>query len=209
MRALSVDPVDDTRDTFRALVDAMSRPGTVERTPVAPAHHAVAATLVDHEVTMHGGDDRLRTALDWESRHSEAAFEEADIVFVDGDTSGCVVDAKRGSLKEPSDGATVVYRVDALVAPDETAVSDDPADGLDTRDAQTDGNDAPELVLSLSGPGVPGSRRVGVRGLPEDEVEAIAEAQSAYPRGVDVYLTTDDRLVALPRSVDVAVEEVA
>ncbi|WP_327051611.1 phosphonate C-P lyase system protein PhnH [Halomicrococcus gelatinilyticus] len=201
MRALSVDPVADTRETFRALVDATSRPGAVERTPVAPAHHAVAATLVDHEVTIRGGDERLRAALDRESRRSDAAFEEADVVFVDGDTDGRVVDAKRGSLKEPSDGATVVYRVDDLVAPDDLSASDEPTDCVDTTDESTD-----VLVLSLSGPGVPGSRRVGVRGLPAAEVDAIAEAQSTYPRGVDVYLTAADRLVSLPRSVDVDVE---
>jgi alpha-D-ribose 1-methylphosphonate 5-triphosphate synthase subunit PhnH len=55
MRALGVDPVYGTRATFRALVDAIACPGTVEEAPALPADHAVLATPVDHEVTPHRG----------------------------------------------------------------------------------------------------------------------------------------------------------
>jgi alpha-D-ribose 1-methylphosphonate 5-triphosphate synthase subunit PhnH len=41
--------------------------------------------------------------------------------------------------------------------------------------------------------------------LPAAEVAAIREAQSDYPRGVDVLLTADDRVAALPRSVELEV----
>ncbi|WP_254546770.1 phosphonate C-P lyase system protein PhnH [Halomarina pelagica] len=185
MRALDVDPVHDTRETFRALLDAASRPGTVERTPVAPAVNAVVATLVDHEVTVHGGSETLRAALDRERRLSRAPFEEADLIVAAGDTDGRVTDAERGTLKEPSEGATVIYEVDALAA-DATRVNG--------------------LALSVTGPGVPGTRTFGVGGLPATEVGAIAEAQSTYPRGVDVFLVDEERVAALPRSVEVEVE---
>ncbi|SFK67882.1 alpha-D-ribose 1-methylphosphonate 5-triphosphate synthase subunit PhnH [Halogranum rubrum] len=189
MRALDIDPVHDTRETFRALVDATSRPGTVEQTPTTPAVHAVVATLVDHEVTLHGGGDELRTTLGRESRLDTAPFEDADVVVVDGHTDGRVTVAKRGSLKEPSEGATLVYEVADLSADTEPI----------------DGDDDQTLTLAVSGPGVPDTRTFGVDGLPATEVEAIAEAQSGYPRGVDVYLAADDRVVGLPRSVDLSV----
>ncbi|WP_282352251.1 phosphonate C-P lyase system protein PhnH [Haloferax volcanii] len=190
MRALDIDPVHDTRTTFRTLVDATSRPGTVEQTPTVPASHAVVATLVDHEVTLYGGDAELRTALERESRLDAAPFEKADVVVVDGHTDGRVTDANRGTLKEPSDGATIVYEVDAL------------SEDTEEMDAG--------LTLAISGPGVLGTRTVAVDGLPASEIDAICDAQSPYPRGVDVYLTTDDAVVGLPRSVDIAVgEEVA
>jgi alpha-D-ribose 1-methylphosphonate 5-triphosphate synthase subunit PhnH len=192
MRALDIDPVHDTRETFRTLVDATSRPGTVERTPTTPAVHAVVATLVDHEVTFHGGDDDLRRTLDRESRLDDAPFEEADVVAVDGHTDGRVTEAKRGSLKEPSEGATLVYDV--------SAVAEAPT-GL----GEHDGDDS--LTLAVSGPGVPGVRTFEVAGLPTAEVAAIAEAQSTYPRGIDIYLTADDRVVGLPRSVDLRVAD--
>lgn len=184
MRALGIDPVHDTRTTFRALVDATSRPGTVEQTPVESAAYAVVSTLVDHEVTFYGDDGTLRTALERESRLSPTSFEEADVALVDGTTDGRVTDAKRGTLKEPSDGATIVYDVDELLA-----------QPVEDR----------SLAVSVAGPGVLDERRFGVGGLPGSEVTAIADAQSTYPRGVDVYLCAADRVVALPRSVDVEV----
>jgi alpha-D-ribose 1-methylphosphonate 5-triphosphate synthase subunit PhnH len=191
MRALDIDPVDDTRETFRALVDATSRPGTVQQTPTTPASHAVIATLVDHEVTFSGGDEELRTTLNRESRLDAAPFEDADVVAVDGHTDGRVTEAKRGTLKEPSEGATLVYDVSRVAAD-----TDGPGEGHD---------EAESLELAVSGPGVPGTRTFAVAGLPAAEVEAIATAQSNYPRGVDVYLTAGDCVVALPRSVSVRV----
>lgn len=188
MKALEMDPVHDTRETFRSLVDAASRPGTVQTTPPDPAAHAVIATLVDHEVTFCGDDETVLTALERESRLDEAPFETADVVLVDGHTDGHITDAKRGTLKEPSDGATIVYGV--------TRVTDGPSE-----------NDC--LELAVSGPGVRGTRTFGVD-VPPEEVAAIAQAQSTYPRGVDVYFTAADRIVSIPRSVDVALaEEVA
>ncbi len=188
MKALEMDPVHDTHETFRSLVDAASQPGTVQTIPHEPAAHAVIATLVDHEVTFCGDDETVLTALEHESRLDEAPFETADVVLVDGPTDGRVTDAKRGTLKEPSEGATIVYAV--------TRVTDAPSE-----------NDC--LELAVSGPGVQGTRTFGVD-ISSDEVAAIKEAQSTYPRGVDVYFTAADRVVSLPRAVDVALaEEVA
>lgn len=177
MRALGLDPVHDTRETFRALCDAMSRPGTVQQAPTTPADHAIAATLIDHEVSTYTDDNRLREKLSSQGRFNESQPDEADIVHTHGVPSWDVGDLTGGSLVEPSDGATVIYRVKSL--------STDPEECLTT--------------ITLSGPGVPDTRSVSL-GLPADELDAIAEAQSAYPRGVDVIFTAADRIVAIPRS---------
>jgi alpha-D-ribose 1-methylphosphonate 5-triphosphate synthase subunit PhnH len=182
VRALGLDTVHDTRATFRALCDAMSRPGTVQHVPGERGDHAVAATLVDHEVTVHTPDESLRAALAASGRLAAADPTDADVVHADGVPSWDVRDLDRGSLVEPSDGATVVYRVEQ--------VSPKPGGGT-TR-------------LHLSGPGVPGTRAVSV-GLPAEEIEAVADAQSTYPRGVDAILTAGNRVVALPRSVTLEV----
>jgi alpha-D-ribose 1-methylphosphonate 5-triphosphate synthase subunit PhnH len=182
VRALGLDPVHDTRTTFRALCDAMSRPGTVQTVPVAPADHAVAATLVDHEVTMHTPDEDLREAMAAQGRLETAAPTDADFVHARGVPSWDVRDLDRGSLVEPSEGATVLYRVESL--------SSDPREGLST--------------VAVTGPGVPDRRTVSV-GLPVDELAALAEAQSTYPRGVDAIFAADDRVVAVPRSVSLEV----
>jgi alpha-D-ribose 1-methylphosphonate 5-triphosphate synthase subunit PhnH len=182
-----MDRIHDTRETFRATVDATSRPGTVESVPTAPADHAVLATLVDHEVTLSSGDGNLVRSLEREGRLTTAPFEQAAVVHVQGSTGGRVRTARRGTRKEPARGATVVYRVEDLSSG---------AEGT---------TDEPTTRVRVTGPGVPGSRTFGVAGLPATEFDAIREAQSDYPRGVDVILTADDRVAALPRSVDLEV----
>lgn len=184
MRAIGMDPVADTQGCFRALVGAMSRPGTVHETPASPADHAVLATLVDHEVRCYTTDETIKTALANEGRLSEAPMSQADIVHVTTPTDGDVETLQEGSLKEPSEGATIVYRVD----------------GLSTGTEST-----PATSLSLSGPGIDGERTLSVDGVPASEAESIARAQSGYPQGVDAIVATDSELAALPRSVELEV----
>ncbi len=187
MRTLDIDPVHDTRETFRALLDAMSRPGTVEKVPTGPADRAVVATLTDHEVSFHTADDRLAEALAAEERYEPAPATSADIVHARGAPDWDVRELRRGSLQDPSDGTTVVYRVTSLAAEPELESSPD------------------GTTVRLTGPGVPGER-VAAIGLPPEEVAALAEAQSTYPRGVDAVFAAEDRLLAVPRSASMDVE---
>jgi alpha-D-ribose 1-methylphosphonate 5-triphosphate synthase subunit PhnH len=180
-----MDPVADTRRTFRALVDAVARPGTVQTVPVGPADRAVIATLVDHEVTLWSDDEELTDRLAGEGRFDPAPLPEADVVHTTGEADGAITVAHRGTLKEPSDGATVVYRVDAL------SMDGDPA------------ADTPRL--SLAGPGVPDRRELSVEGFSVAEVEAFETATTGFPRGVDVVLTDAERVAALPRTATVEV----
>ena len=179
MRALGIDPVHDTRQTFDGLLSAMSRPGSVHPVP-APADHAIMATLVDHEVTVATDDETLREVLSGQGRLSSEASEEADVVHVLDPTDVDVRDCKRGSLVEPSDGATIVYRVDQV------------------------GTEQTGTTIRLSGPGVDGTRSVSVS-LPETELLDLATIQSDYPRGVDAVFAAEDRLAAIPRSVTMEV----
>jgi alpha-D-ribose 1-methylphosphonate 5-triphosphate synthase subunit PhnH len=181
MRALGVDPVHDTRRTFNSLLEAMSRPGAVQTTPT-PADYAVVATLVDHEVGLATDDERLGTALAGQGRLEQATHETADIVHARDHTGWDVRECKRGSLVEPSEGATIVYRVESVTA--------------DVQDSAT--------TLTLSGPGVDRTATLSVS-LPESELRALAAAQSSYPRGVDAIFACDGRVAALPRSVTMEV----
>lgn len=184
MRAIGMDPVSDTQACFRALVDAMSRPGTVHETPVGPADHAVLATLVDHEVTVCTPDSNIRTALANEGRYTEAPAEKADIVHEPDPPGVDCTSLSRGSLKEPGDGATIVYRLD---------------------DIETEKERSNWTQVTVSGPGVPGKRQLALDGFPVREARRLATAQSSYPRGVDAVLATEDWLAALPRSVELVV----
>jgi alpha-D-ribose 1-methylphosphonate 5-triphosphate synthase subunit PhnH len=195
MRALGVDPVHDTRSTFRALVGAMARPGTVESVPAAPADHAVLATLVDHEVTLHTEDDELREALSNAGRYEPAPLERADVIHVRGSTDERITDAERGTLKEPSDGAIAVYRVDGL--------AEGPAGDEESEDGRSLPDDA--VALRVAGPGVPGRQQFRVAGVPETEVGAIADVGDEFPRGVEAVFAAEETVAALPRSVSVEV----
>ncbi|WP_324664569.1 phosphonate C-P lyase system protein PhnH [Haloarcula sediminis] len=185
MRALGIDPVHGTRTAFRALLSAMSRPGTVEPAPER-ADHAVAAALVDHEVAFATDDERLREALATEGRLEASEPAAADMVHATDPAFVDLAECKRGSLVEPSEGATVVYHVDAL--------ADGATDGLAT--------------VTLSGPGVDGTASLSVD-LPAAELEAVDEAGSSFPRGVDAVFATDDAVAAVPRSATVESLEVA
>ncbi len=180
MRALGIDPIHDTRRTFDGLLTAMSRPGTVHTVP-SPADYAVVATLVDHEVAVATDDETLRSALSEQGRLDAASPERADIVHVCERANVDVRECKRGSLTEPSDGATVVYRVETVNSgrPDATTVT-------------------------VSGPGVDGTATFSPS-LPERELSALTQAQSGYPRGIDAIFAGEDRLAAIPRSATVEV----
>lgn len=182
MRALGLDPIHGTRETFRALCSAMSRPGSIQQTPFAPADHAIAATLVDHEIKTHTTDEALRNALSAQGRLQDTRPENADIVHTHGVPSWDVEKLARGSSVEPSNGATVIYRVDSV------AVSPLPN----------------ATTVTLSGPGIQTTASVSI-GLPAAELNSIHKAQSTYPRGVDALFTAGDQVVAIPRSVSMEV----
>ncbi|MDS0278060.1 phosphonate C-P lyase system protein PhnH [Halomicroarcula sp. S1AR25-4] len=182
MRALGIDPVHETRETFRALLDAMSRPGTVESVP-EPADYAVVATLVDHEVTVATDDETLREALSSQGRLDAAPPEEADVVHARESHAFDVRECTRGTLVEPSGGATVVYEAECA-----------------------SGRSEDLTPVTLFGPGVDGTATLSV-GVPPSELDALATAQSEYPRGVDAVFAAGDRVAAIPRSVTLTVSD--
>jgi alpha-D-ribose 1-methylphosphonate 5-triphosphate synthase subunit PhnH len=180
VRALGLDPVHDTRRTFDGLLTAMSRPGTIQSVP-APADHAIVATLVDHEVTLATEDDRLGDALAGQGRLERAPPAEADVVHAPHRAGWDVREHGRGTLVEPSEGATIIYRMESVIA------------------GRDDGT-----TLTLSGPGVDGTAILSVS-LPESELSALATAQADYPRGVDAVFAATERVAAVPRSVTMEV----
>lgn len=198
----------------------MSRPGTIQQVPTTAADRAVAATLVDHEIGFYTDDDELREALSDHGRLAVAPPEAAAIVHATGVPSWDTGDLARGSLVEPSEGATVIYRLDAMApaadvdsvvgadgdADADTGANTDTDVGVDT-DVGADVTPIDEgglTTVTLSGPGIPDARSVRL-GLPAAQLEALAAAQSPYPRGIDAVFTAADRLVAIPRSVSMEV----
>ena len=184
------DPVVQSQQSFRAVLDAMARPGSVrallmpEAAPASwpPGLAALALTLLDQETPV------------W--LDPPAATEEARAYL--RFHCGCPIAA------EPAQGAFAVV-LDAAAAPPLHAFSiGDPlypersATVVLAVDALTGGP-----PLRFSGPGTKGSATVAPAGLPPTFVRQWSDNHALYPSGVDVILAAGDRVMALPRTVSV------
>lgn len=180
------DPVLDAQASFRAILEAMSRPGRVQRmrariTPPAPLCNAAAAALLsladaDTPLWLDAGD----AVAEWLRFHCGAPvtpnLKEARFVLV-CDVAPSLEMLDIGSDEDPQLGATLILQVDGLVA----------GDGW-----------------RLTGPGIHHEHRLRVLGAPAGFVFAWAANHALFPRGIDVLLCAGDSIVALPRSVMIA-----
>lgn len=176
--------------TFRALLDALARPGRVGalelRAPVPPAL-LPALALADVDVTTclltrRGEDTDWQAVLTTATGAVAAELEEADIVVaLRAPTPDEVRSLRRGRADAPELGACLTLAFRRLGA---------------------------GLWLGLRGPGVPGAERLLVEGLEPEVFEALAAANRRFPAGVDAFVVAEDGAVAgLPRSTDLTVGE--
>jgi alpha-D-ribose 1-methylphosphonate 5-triphosphate synthase subunit PhnH len=177
------DPVLDAQACFRAVLEAMSRPGRVLRAgsalrppaPLAPAAAAVLLALADADTPL--WSDAGPDAAAWLRFHCGAplvtAAGEADFMLATG-APPALAAVRAGTEEQPQRGATLVVQVAAL----------DTGHGW-----------------RLTGPGIEHDHRLAVTGAPAGFVTAWAGNRARFPRGVDVVLCAGDRLAALPRTV--------
>jgi alpha-D-ribose 1-methylphosphonate 5-triphosphate synthase subunit PhnH len=179
------DPVPEAQGCFRAMLDAMSRPGRVHTldvaldapSPLTPATAAVLLTLADAETSLHLMPDG-GAAADWVRFHcgsAPAALSEAGFVLSLG-THPPLSALLQGSEEAPEQGATLICQVRSLT------------EGKGWR---------------LAGPGIRDFHHLRVEGLAEDFLQQWAAQRSAFPRGVDIILCTGRQLAALPRTVTI------
>ena len=180
------EPVDDANQVFRLVLKALAHPGTIVRidrpAAVPPGRLGRAAigaalTLADFETPVW-----LDVAAAPAAPHLRFHCNCPIAASPDRATFVLVADAGRppelealplGSDAYPDQGATLVIEVADLTA---------------------DGD------LLLSGPGIDGSARLGVTGLPPEFWTRRAALAPLFPCGLDILLTAGDRLAALPRT---------
>lgn len=177
------DPVAGAQGCFRAVLEAMSRPGRVTAAgegldapaPLAASAAAVLLTLADAETKLALQGD-CAAARDWAVFHCGAPVVEAPGAadFVVATVMPDLATLASGSDEAPQEGATLVLQVAAL--------------GRGRR-------------LVLAGPGLKAPTVLEVEGLPEDFLARWARNHALFPRGIDLILCAGDRLAALPRSV--------
>ena len=180
------DPVLDAQASFRAILEAMSRPGRIQRieariAPPAPLCTAAGAALLsladaDTPLWLDAGD----AVAEWLRFHCGAPI--TTDIGAARFALACaaapeLVTLDIGTDEDPQLGATLILQVAGLVA------------GEGWR---------------LTGPGIQHEHRLRVLGAPADFTAAWARNQALFPRGVDVLLCAGDSIAALPRSVMIA-----
>ena len=179
------DPVRDSQSVFRAVMNAMARPGRIHRiaapaqppAPLARATAAVLLTLIDAETPL-WLDPAATAAWPWIAFHCGAtpgAIDTAPFAVALGPVE--MTDLAPGTDEEPERSTTLILQVAALGHGEQ---------------------------FHLSGPGLDGSETLAIDGLPEDFRAAWDVNGRRFPRGIDVILCAGDTLAALPRTVRVA-----
>jgi alpha-D-ribose 1-methylphosphonate 5-triphosphate synthase subunit PhnH len=175
------DPVAGAQQCFRAVLDAMARPGRVlsvsgvsAPAPLCDAAAAVLLTLVDHETPLRLDRD-AEAARTWIAFHTGAGFDGA--AFVLALSLPDLATLPNGTDEMPETSTTVILQVAAL--------------GSGRR-------------FMLEGPGLREPTELRVTGLPRDFVSVWQRNHAPFPRGVDLILCAGRDLAALPRSVTVS-----
>lgn len=182
------DKVLSAQSVFRSVMDAMARPGSLQRvasaagTPAAMMRGtaAIALTLFDHDTPV-WLDTAMSTTPEvakWLKFHTSAPVVAdssiAGFALV-GDPEGLLALDRFafGSNEYPDRSTTLILQVESL----------------------TEGP-----VLELQGPGIDGTAALRASLQPRDLFERLAINVTLFPRGIDVVLVHDDSIVAIPRT---------
>lgn len=184
------DPVFQSQAAFRALLAALSEPGTLQSVAaeIAPPEGLATATatalltLADYETPV-WLPEALRNgpAGAWLRFHCATALvddpSEAAFAVIDGAADEPRLSAfNLGTDQFPDRSTTVIVQVAAL--------ENGPA-------------------LTLTGPGILGSRNIAPQGLRSGFIDELRENGALYPLGVDVLLAHGEGLIGLPRSTQI------
>jgi alpha-D-ribose 1-methylphosphonate 5-triphosphate synthase subunit PhnH len=180
------DPVMQAQQGFRALMDALANPGTIQQlaldltppAPLTPELAAVLLTLCDHDTSVWLEPDLATEAVTgWLRFHIgsplNVAPEQAAFAALRDSSALQLNSFSLGTDIYPDRSTTLIVAVAALT-----------------------GGDA----LVLKGPGIEHSVEISPFGLPEDFLDQWAENRAQFPRGVDLLLVADGAVIGLPRT---------
>ncbi|HIJ95901.1 MAG TPA: phosphonate C-P lyase system protein PhnH [Desulfuromonadales bacterium] len=170
--------------TFRAILQAMSRPGTIQQLPAGGDGplQTLLSTLLDQEVSLAGIDPAAADLAAEVARRTGSritALEQADFLLAIGDSAaGSLTVLKRGSSDYPETGATVIFLVDGI----------NPEGG----------------AYSLSGPGIKDEVYPEFSGISDKVLPLLAEVNRDFPLGIDaMILDRQGQLTCIPRSTKI------
>jgi alpha-D-ribose 1-methylphosphonate 5-triphosphate synthase subunit PhnH len=183
------EPVTANQAVFRAIMDALARPGEVKAlaqvvtapSPLSATAAAVAVALLDYETPL-WLDSPLagKPAIAQWIRFHTGARETADprqasfAIIAEAADPPSFDHFALGTAEYPDRSTTLVLQVERFGS---------------------------GQCLSLSGPGVAGVRTLSAEPLPPDLHERLGVNHALFPRGVDLILVSRNSVAALPRSV--------
>ena len=180
------DPALGAQAAFRALLDALARPGTTQTMgpdlPTPPAGmgrglYAAILVLADFETRVWLAPELADTAeglrFQLGAELVDAPGDAAFALAADGTTLPSLASFAQGDDAYPDRSTTLLVEVSAL---------------------RTAGG------WRLAGPGIASEARLDVDGLPADFVAQWAENHARFPRGVDLFLFAGATVVGLPRA---------
>jgi alpha-D-ribose 1-methylphosphonate 5-triphosphate synthase subunit PhnH len=182
------DKVLSAQATFRSVMDAMARPGTVRRvtagvgTPpsLMRGTAAVALTLFDHDtpIWLDRGMAATPEIARWLKFHGGApVIDDCSVCSFALAGHGNELPAfdrfSLGSDEYPDRSTTLILQVESL----------------------NQGR-----AYELCGPGIDGTAILRASIAPDDLFERLAINATLFPRGLDVMLVHDDAVVAIPRT---------
>lgn len=183
------DLVHDSQSTFRVLLNALSRPGTMNQvtlqlTPPSSLNSACAAaclTLLDLETRVWLQPELDEEVKNWLLFHTGCRFTEdasqADFAVISNiNNIPDLSQFKQGSLVYPEDSTTLLIQVE-------------------TFDEKTLQNSVP----ILAGAGINEQITMPIN-LPDIFWQQWQQNHNSYPQGIDIYFFNRDKVIGLPRT---------
>ena len=182
------DKVLSAQSTFRSVMDAMARPGTVQQVvasagtpgPMMRGTAAIALTLFDHDtpIWLDARMSETSEVAKWLKFHSGAPVLDDPSVchFALIGNGSALPDLSRfsfGTNEYPDRSTTLILQVDSLKH---------------------------GSAFELRGPGIDGTALLRAMIEPVDLFERLAVNEALFPRGIDVVLVSGEAIVAVPRT---------
>ncbi len=188
------DPVHDSQASFRAIMRAMARPGSIETVApnvappatLPPAAAAACLALADFETPLWlsprvAADTQSSDYLRFYTGAPSSAPSGAAFALIDAQDGVDLSQFAQGTAEYPDRSTTLILLCDSL---------------------DTNG------PLTLAGPGIKGATRFGFAPMTDGFLAQWALNRAGFPLGVDLILAAGNRIACLPRSTRILGEAV-
>jgi alpha-D-ribose 1-methylphosphonate 5-triphosphate synthase subunit PhnH len=185
------EPVPDSARCFRAILEAMARPGSVQPLPVLPpapkgwnaGMTAAAMCLLDADTPVW-----LSPAADTDAARAHLAFQCGAPIVAEADRAAFIL-ADAGDLPELAHRPAV-------------GIPDYP-DRAATLILRTGGFGGAQAAM-LSGPGIKDTVRFAPSGVSKEGWAVLQENSALFPLGFDTVFAAPEAVAALPRSTRIS-----